>query len=98
MLLRSIRGFALSLLLAAAPAPIFAQWLDFPTAGVPRTPDGKPDLNAPAPRLADGKPDFSGMYGWITRANCGAKCNDTQIPREFIDIAANMKTPVPYQP
>jgi DNA polymerase III alpha subunit len=28
------------------------QWLNYPTAGVPRTPDGKPDLSAPAPRMA----------------------------------------------
>ena len=90
--------YALSIILAGAPASLFAQWLDYPTAGVPRTADGKPNLTAPTPRMADGKPDFSGMYGWITRANCGAKCNDTQISREFIDIAASLKGPVPYQP
>jgi hypothetical protein len=39
-----------------------AQWLDFPTPGLPRLPDGKPDLNAPAPRAPDGKPDFSGVW------------------------------------
>ena len=86
------------MILAAAPSCLFAQWLDYPTAGVPHTADGKPNLDAPAPRAADGKPDFSGMWGWVTRANCGAKCNDTQISREFINIAASMKTPVPYQP
>jgi hypothetical protein len=90
--------FAVLTSLAAAPAALFAQWLDYPTAGVPLTADGKPDLAAPTPRLADGKPDLSGMYGWVTAANCGAKCNDTQIPREFINIAANRKEPVPYQP
>ncbi|HEY7339050.1 MAG TPA: hypothetical protein VH639_29445, partial [Bryobacteraceae bacterium] len=89
---------AAAIALAAAPAPVFAQWIDYPTAGVPRTPDGKPDLTAPAPRTPDGKPDFSGMWGWVTRANCGSKCNDTQISREFINIAASLKGPVPYQP
>ena len=39
-----------------------AQWLNFPTPGTPRTPDGKPDLAAPAPRAADGKPDLSGVW------------------------------------
>ncbi len=39
-----------------------AQWLDFPAPGIPRTPDGKPNLSAPAPRTADGKPDFSGVW------------------------------------
>ena len=39
-----------------------AQWLNYPTPGIPRLTDGKPDLNAPAPRTADGKPDLSGMW------------------------------------
>jgi hypothetical protein len=30
---------------------------------MPRTPDGKPNLSAPAPRMADGKPDLSGLWG-----------------------------------
>jgi hypothetical protein len=29
---------------------------------VPRTPDGRPDLSAPAPRLPDGKADLSGIW------------------------------------
>jgi hypothetical protein len=48
-----------------AVAPGFAQWLDFPTH-VPRTPDGKPNLSAPAPKRPDGKPDLSGV--WVTKA------------------------------
>jgi hypothetical protein len=40
----------------------YAQWLDFPTPGIPRTPDGKPNLSAPVPRTADGKPDLSGVW------------------------------------
>jgi hypothetical protein len=39
-----------------------AQWLDYPTPGIPRTSDGKPNLSAPAPRTAEGKPDFSGLW------------------------------------
>src|SRR5262245_51458118 len=39
-----------------------AQWLSLPLPGTPRTPDGKPNLNAPAPRTADGKPDLSGIW------------------------------------
>jgi hypothetical protein len=44
------------------PAPVFAQWLNQPTTGIPRTADGKPNLTSPAPRTADGKPDLSGMW------------------------------------
>ena len=87
-----------ALILAALPTTTFAQWLTYPTAGVPRTADGKPDLSAPAPRTPDGKPDLSGMWGWETRANCGARCNDTQIGREFINIAVNLKGGLPYRP
>lgn len=38
-----------------------AQWLNYPDSGVPRTRDGKVNLNAPAPRL-NGKPDLSGVW------------------------------------
>jgi hypothetical protein len=39
-----------------------AQWLNYPTPGIPRTADGKPNLGAPAPRTSDGKPDLSGIW------------------------------------
>jgi len=50
--------------LAAASAQ--AQWLSYPTCGVPRTPDGKPDLAAPAPETFGDVPDLSGI--WQTNA------------------------------
>jgi hypothetical protein len=42
--------------------PALAQWTDFKTPGIPRLPDGKPNLSAPAPRTADGKPDLTGIW------------------------------------
>jgi hypothetical protein len=42
--------------------PAAAQWLNYPTPGTPRLPDGKPNLAAPAPRTPDGKPDLSGVW------------------------------------
>ena len=50
----------LVLMLGANPAG--AQWLDLKTPGIPRTPDGKPNLTAPAPRGPNGKPDLSGVW------------------------------------
>jgi|HubBroStandDraft_1064217.scaffolds.fasta_scaffold180143_1 hypothetical protein len=46
----------------AAPAFVQAQWLNHRTSGIPRTPDGKPNLSARAPRAADGKPNLSGLW------------------------------------
>jgi hypothetical protein len=39
-----------------------AQWVNYPTPGIPRLPDGKPNLSAPTPQTADGKPDLSGIW------------------------------------
>src|SRR5438093_7726070 len=50
----------------ALSAPLSAQWLTQPTPGIPRTPDGKPNLSAPAPRTPDGRPDLSGLWNRIS--------------------------------
>jgi hypothetical protein len=55
-----LTGLAVFVAIAALPAA--AQWLNYPTPGIPRTADGKPNLSAPAPRTADGKPDLSGLW------------------------------------
>ena len=51
-----------ALLALAVSAPLFAQWLDQPTPGVPRLADGKPNLRAAAPLTTAGKPDLSGLW------------------------------------
>jgi hypothetical protein len=56
------RNICILIAFAAAPACVHAQWLNYPTPGTPRTPDGKPNLSAPAPRAADGKPNLSGLW------------------------------------
>ena len=47
-------------LLASLPAA--GQWLKYPTPGIPRAPDGKADLSAPAPKTSDGKADLAGLW------------------------------------
>lgn len=53
---------ALAIVIALMPSALIAQWPSYPTPGVPRTADGKPNLSAPTPRTADGKPDLSGIW------------------------------------
>ncbi|HEX5228646.1 MAG TPA: hypothetical protein VFW44_13095 [Bryobacteraceae bacterium] len=43
-------------------APAFSQWLNVPTPGAPRTPDGKVNLTAAVQKTSDGKPDLSGVW------------------------------------
>lgn len=80
------------------PALANAQWIHYPTAGVPRTASGAPDLSAPAPRTADGKPDLSGI--WQTEpAPCPPEgCPDMPSSREFVNIGARLPSGLPYQP
>src|SRR5581483_534902 len=59
-------------------APAFAQWLDYPTPGIPRLANGKPNLAAPAPRASDGKPNLEGVWNRIS-------------PKYRINIAADLK-------
>jgi len=55
-----------------------AQWLNYPTPGIPRTPEGKPNLAAPTPRTADGKPDLSGVW-----AGPGPGSYDRNVARDL---------------
>jgi hypothetical protein len=56
------RGMVALAFVCATGGTAFAQWFELPLPGTPRTPDGKPNLTAPAPRTADGKPDHSGIW------------------------------------
>src|SRR5580704_5591326 len=65
----------LAMMLCVMSVSLAAQWPNQRTSGLPQTPDGKPDLSAPAPRSADGKPDLSGV--WMPR-NSGSLFYVTQ--------------------
>ena len=79
-------GLRNGLLVALLCRACSAQWLNFPTSGIPRTPDGKPNLSAPAPRLPDGKPDLSGIWqqpnGVKYTLNLGADLKPGEIPMQ----------------
>ena len=106
--LTSVTG---TLIVAAIPATLSAQWPAYPTAGVPRTPDGKPKLDAPAPKTADGKPDLSGI--WQYRGRIGIPAGTIPgVPAEppppptngappaatFFNIGAGFKEGLPLRP
>jgi len=109
MVRRLIWSLSLALISAivlSRPAHLSAQWLKYPTAGIPRTADGKPNLSAPTPRTSDGKPDFSGM--WLT--DDGPPCNNNpgaafiqcgiELPISVLGFNMGAKTPggLPLQP
>src|SRR5437667_4179635 len=81
-----LRIARLMVILVLSSAPVYAQWVKVPASAIPRAPDGKPNLSAPAPRLSDGHPDLSGV--WEPNGN-----------RYAVNIARDLKPEdVPFQP
>ncbi len=81
-----------------------AQWPPYPTANVPRTADGEPDLTAPTPRTGWGTPDLSGIwdrFGGFGQAEQNADAaGPTGAPPDatFFDLGANIEGGLPYRP
>lgn len=97
---RIVTGAAVALAaISVQLSPLGAQWVRYPTSGVPRTAAGTPDLNAPAPRTADGKPDFSGVWDIEHNRPCPADgCADMPVGQEFTNIGWSLPGGLPYLP
>ena len=95
-------AYALVVLVLAA-TPVSAQWVDYPTAGVPRKPDGSVDMHAPVPRLPNGKPDLSGIWVPSTprRQESGEDLvsdgNDISSSPHMANLGVDMVGGLPYQ-
>src|ERR1700728_1972359 len=73
-----------ALVILGAPSAsnhLTAQWLKYPTAGVPHKTDGKVDMFAPAPRMPDGKSDFSGI--WTTGEPYDRRAHGLSSPKDL---------------
>ncbi len=94
-----------------ASVSAFAQWADYPTKGVPKAADGKPDLTGPTPKAADGKPDLSGIWlytrGPMPPAPAPAAAPAPGPPEvvplavrlsQFWNLGASFKDGLPFQP
>jgi hypothetical protein len=88
-----------------------AQWPDFPTPGVPKTADGKPNLSGPVPRGAEGKPDLSGVWQYSRPPGTPGPVPATQAPSsstelvplavrlsQFWNLGAAFPDGLPFQP
>lgn len=93
--MRATAVTALALLMASFAG---AQWIHYPTRGVPRTSNGSPKLDAPTPRSIDHHPDLSGLWAAEKRPCPPGGCFDQMINEQFLDIGFGIKGGLPLQP
>jgi hypothetical protein len=86
----------LVVLLFVLQTAAYAQWLDYPTPGIPRTKDGKPDLAAPAPKARDGKPDLGGIWQIVNPARVAARRAKEIVGPNLLDFMPE-GTQIPFK-
>ena len=91
-------GFAIS-------SALLAQWPSYPTAGAPRTSEGKANLTAPTPRTSDDHPDLSGIWDRgtapgapVVAAPAGFGAPPAPGPRPFQNLPSLLPDGLPFQP
>jgi hypothetical protein len=90
---------------------LLAQWPAYPTPGVPKAIDGKPNLSGPPPKTADGKPDLSGIWQYMRppgepapTPQPGPPSKDNNIiplavrRSQFWNLGASFKDGLPFTP
>ena len=84
---------------AAFSVSLSAQWARPPQPGIPKGPDGKVNLTAPAPRQADGKPNLSGIWTRSARTEAPGSAPPGRPPLAiFANIGVNVVGGLPFQP
>jgi hypothetical protein len=91
------RLLVVSALASMLSLPAAAQWLKYPTARVPRLPDGRPNLAAPPPRTVDGKPDLSGIWA-ARRQVVTLEQGRVSLPPQMLNIGDGLEGGLPYKP